>query len=41
MRIRVTAAPGAKCERCWCYDEEIGKDAEHPAICPKCVKAVK
>jgi isoleucyl-tRNA synthetase len=41
MRIRVTAAPGAKCERCWCYDEEIGSDAEHPTICPKCLKAVK
>jgi isoleucyl-tRNA synthetase len=41
MLIRVTAAPGAKCERCWCYDEEIGSDAEHPAICPKCLKAVK
>ena len=41
MLIRVTAAPGAKCERCWCYDEEIGGDAEHPTICPKCLKAVK
>jgi isoleucyl-tRNA synthetase len=41
MQIRVTAAPGAKCERCWCYDEEIGRDAEHPTICPKCLAAVK
>jgi isoleucyl-tRNA synthetase len=41
MRIRVTAAPGVKCERCWCYDEEIGSDGEHPTICPKCLKAVK
>ncbi len=41
LNIRVTAAPGAKCERCWCYDEEIGKDTEHPTICPKCLKAVK
>jgi len=41
MRIRVIAAPGAKCERCWCYDEEIGSDTEHPTICPKCLKAVK
>jgi isoleucyl-tRNA synthetase len=39
--IRVTAAPGAKCERCWCYDEGIGQDAEHPTICPKCLAAVK
>ncbi|HEY6837391.1 MAG TPA: isoleucine--tRNA ligase, partial [Geobacteraceae bacterium] len=41
VRIRVTAAPGEKCERCWCYDEEIGKDSAHPTICPKCLAAVK
>ncbi|HEX9024162.1 MAG TPA: isoleucine--tRNA ligase [Geobacteraceae bacterium] len=41
LNIRITAAPGAKCERCWCYDEEIGQDTEHPTICPKCLKAVK
>jgi len=40
-RIAVTPAPGAKCERCWCYDEEIGADIEHPTICPRCVAAVK
>jgi isoleucyl-tRNA synthetase len=39
--IQVTAAPGEKCERCWCYDEELGQDGEHPAICPKCLAAVK
>ena len=41
LLVRVTAAPGAKCERCWCYDEEIGADAGHPTICPKCLAAVK
>jgi isoleucyl-tRNA synthetase len=41
MQVRITAAPGAKCERCWCYDEEIGVDAEHPSICPKCLAAVR
>jgi isoleucyl-tRNA synthetase len=41
MRIWITAAPGVKCERCWCYDEEIGGDTEHPTICPKCLKAIK
>ena len=41
MQIQVTAAPGAKCERCWCYDEEIGADTDHPTICPKCLAAVK
>ncbi|WP_243372246.1 isoleucine--tRNA ligase [Geotalea sp. SG265] len=41
LQIKVAAAPGKKCERCWCYDEEIGTDAEHPGICPKCLAAVK
>ncbi len=41
LQIKVSAAPGEKCERCWCYDEELGKDSEHPGICPKCLSAVK
>ena len=41
LRIRVTAAAGEKCERCWCYSEELGQDTSHPAICPKCTTAVK
>ncbi|MRR34351.1 isoleucine--tRNA ligase [bacterium] len=40
LKIRVEAAPGAKCERCWCYDEQIGASADHPTICPKCLEAV-
>ncbi|QEM67077.1 isoleucine--tRNA ligase [Geobacter sp. FeAm09] len=40
LRVQVSAAPGEKCERCWCYSEELGQDASHPAICPKCTKAV-
>ena len=40
LKIAVTAAPGEKCERCWCYDEEIGADSNHPTICPRCVTAV-
>jgi isoleucyl-tRNA synthetase len=41
LEIMVSAAPGVKCERCWCYDEEIGRDDEHPTLCPKCLAAVK
>ena len=40
LKVQVTAAPGEKCERCWYYSEELGSDAGHPAICPKCTKAV-
>jgi len=40
LKVRVSAAPGDKCERCWYYSEELGTDAAHPAICPKCTAAV-
>jgi isoleucyl-tRNA synthetase len=40
LKVRVSAAPGEKCERCWCYSEELGTDADHPTICPKCTAAV-
>jgi len=40
VKIQVTAAPGEKCERCWCYSEELGTNAGHPAICSKCTGAV-
>jgi isoleucyl-tRNA synthetase len=36
LRIGVAKAPGAKCERCWIYSEELGTDPAHPAICPRC-----
>jgi isoleucyl-tRNA synthetase len=40
LRIQVAAAAGEKCERCWCYSEQLGQDTSHPAICPKCTTAV-
>jgi len=40
LTILVEAAPGEKCERCWCYSEELGTEAAHPTICPKCTAAV-
>jgi isoleucyl-tRNA synthetase len=41
LKVQVAAAPGGKCERCWCYSEQLGSDADHPVICPKCATAVK
>ncbi|TAN60106.1 isoleucine--tRNA ligase [bacterium] len=38
--IRVLKASGGKCPRCWNYSSEIGADARHPEICPKCVRAI-
>jgi isoleucyl-tRNA synthetase len=41
LKVQVAAASGDKCERCWCYSEELGSVAEHPTICPKCTAAVQ
>jgi len=33
----VTKAGGDKCQRCWVFSEELGRNADHPNICPRCL----
>jgi isoleucyl-tRNA synthetase len=41
LAISVKPALGGKCNRCWCYSEELTPtEAEFPEICPKCLKQV-
>ncbi|MDF2789603.1 MAG: ileS, partial [Neobacillus sp.] len=39
--IVVTKAEGETCERCWVVTPEVGKDTEHPTLCPRCAEVVK
>jgi isoleucyl-tRNA synthetase len=39
--VEVARAPGEKCDRCWVYSEERGKDPAHPTLCPKCTAALR
>ena len=39
--VLVSKADGQKCERCWHWETDIGKNVEHPTICGRCVEAVK
>jgi isoleucyl-tRNA synthetase len=41
IHVIVTPASGEKCERCWMVLPEVGQDAEHPALCPRCASVVK
>ncbi|MBQ2676631.1 MAG: isoleucine--tRNA ligase [Clostridia bacterium] len=41
VSVTVEHASGEKCERCWIYSDEIGKDAEHPTLCPRCAATLK
>jgi isoleucyl-tRNA synthetase len=39
--IEVLKADGEKCERCWNYSVEVGKDTAYPSLCERCVPAIK
>ena len=41
IKIKVSHADGEKCERCWKYSTEIGKDSEYPTLCPRCASVLK
>lgn len=41
LAIKVAKASGEKCERCWNFSQRVGKDREHPALCPRCLKVIK
>jgi isoleucyl-tRNA synthetase len=36
LQIKVSKAPGAKCERCWNYSTHVGEDAAYPTVCERC-----
>jgi len=36
-RVEVAPSPRTKCDRCWHYREDVGANAEHPALCGRCV----
>lgn len=38
LSVKVTAAEGEKCERCWMITKDVGADHEHPTICARCAK---
>ena len=40
LKIEAAKADGIKCERCWHYDLDTGKDSRFPGNCPKCVEAL-
>ena len=41
IKINVVKAEGEKCERCWNYSPEVGKDKNFPTFCPRCIEVVK
>lgn len=41
LQVEISQAKGDKCERCWTYSEEVGRDGEHPTVCGRCLEVVK
>ena len=35
--IKIEAAEGEKCERCWMYSDTVGKNHNHPTLCKRCI----
>ena len=40
LKVGVERAPGEKCARCWTYSQELGADAGHPDLCPRCASVL-
>ncbi|ANE47386.1 isoleucine--tRNA ligase [Paenibacillus swuensis] len=40
LSVQVGVADGDKCERCWIVTPEVGKDTEHPTLCPRCAEVI-
>jgi isoleucyl-tRNA synthetase len=41
LQIEVAKADGQKCERCWNYSVEVGKDPEYATLCERCLPVVR
>jgi isoleucyl-tRNA synthetase len=40
LHVLVEKAPGAKCERCWNYSQQVGKNERYPTVCERCSQAL-
>ena len=41
IAVNVKKAEGKKCSRCWNYKLSVGLNKEHPALCDRCLEAIK
>jgi isoleucyl-tRNA synthetase len=37
LNVTSSTSSSAKCDRCWHYPGDVGKDAAHPTICGRCI----
>ncbi len=41
LEVKVSKAPGAKCQRCWNFSPYVGRSSEYPHFCKRCEEVVK
>jgi isoleucyl-tRNA synthetase len=41
LAVKVLAAEGDKCERCWNYSTRVGESPQYPSVCERCVAALQ
>ena len=41
VEVRVSRAPGEKCQRCWNYSPYVGQSREYPRFCRRCEDVVR
>ena len=39
--VKVQAAEGHKCERCWIIDLTVGADSQHQSLCRRCAQVIE
>ncbi len=40
VTVKVTAATGERCPRCWNYAPDVGQDAHNPELCARCAHVI-
>jgi isoleucyl-tRNA synthetase len=41
VTVSVKLSNEPKCVRCWIHDEDVGKSAEHPELCQRCLNVIE
>ncbi len=40
IKVKVSVANGAECERCWIHSETVGENSAHPTLCTRCASVL-
>jgi isoleucyl-tRNA synthetase len=41
LAVEIAPAEGSKCERCWMYSKNVGRQGVHPGVCERCAAVLE